>query len=123
MTSPQRSSRPPSSEEHAGVRVEVEVLSYLVEPFDRRVGERHVVHLDLPPGAVLRDLLERLAEENPRFAELAFHPGTVHVQDHVNILVNDRLFETLQGLDTPLATGDRVTFLPSFAGGAPPLAR
>jgi molybdopterin converting factor small subunit len=39
------------------------------------------------------------------------------VRRHVNVFVNSSHMRDLSGLDTPLASGDVVTFLPAVSGG------
>jgi molybdopterin converting factor small subunit len=42
---------------------------------------------------------------------------TGRVRRHVNLFVNTSHIRDLQGLDTPLATGDVLTILPAVSGG------
>lgn len=60
--------------------------------------------LDLPDGACLSDLVDRLLE---RYPELAGHQASWH------FAVN----QTHAEADTPLKTGDRVAIFPYIAGG------
>jgi len=40
------------------------------------------------------------------------------IKRFINVFVNEDEIRTLQGADTPLAAGDRVSIVPAMAGGA-----
>ena len=42
---------------------------------------------------------------------------TGRVRQHVNLFVNTANVRDLEGLDTPLSAGDRLTILPAVSGG------
>lgn len=64
----------------------------------------------------VRAVLELLEERQP-----ALHRSvcdeTGAVRRHVSLFVNQSHLRDLQGLDTPLASGDVVTILPAVSGG------
>lgn len=64
-------------------------------------------------GAALDDLFTRF----PAVREQVLTPeGTL--SRFVNVFVNDQDVRFLQGLETPVASGDTVVLLPAMAGGA-----
>jgi len=67
-------------------------------------------------AASVRAVLALLEQHHP-----ALHRGlcdeTGAVRRHVGLFVNLAHVRDLQGLDTPLAPGDAVTFLPAVSGG------
>jgi len=64
----------------------------------------------------VRAVLALLERQHP-----ALHRGvcdeTGALRRHVGLFVNSAHVRDLQGLDTPLAPGDTVTFLPAVSGG------
>lgn len=67
-------------------------------------------------AASVREALATLERTHP-----ALHAGicdeTGKVRRHVNVFVNAAHIRDRQGLDTPLAAGDQLSFLPSVSGG------
>jgi molybdopterin converting factor small subunit len=64
----------------------------------------------------VRSLLAALERGHPAFyRSVCDETGTV--RRHVNVFVNTSHMRDREGLDTPLASGDVVTFLPAVSGG------
>ena len=84
-------------------------------------GFRHILggdrEVDLAEGARIEDLLQDLcaAEGGQGLRPLLFDAGGL--KGDVNILVNGRNVESLQGLQTELAEGDDVALFPAAIGG------
>jgi molybdopterin synthase sulfur carrier subunit len=69
-----------------------------------------------PPGT-LAQLFEALGREYPGLRErLCEEDGSL--RRFVNVFVNEEDVRLLQGLDTEVHAGDRVSILPAVAGGA-----
>ena len=69
------------------------------------------------PATNLAGLIEALEARFPGMkAEIVDAGGNVH--RFVNVYVNDRAIEDLQGLQTPLEEEDEVAVIPAMAGGA-----
>lgn len=100
-------------------RVNVEAMAWLAEVATGNRSPRAAWTWDLPEGATLRDLLQALHEREPELGRLVWNQAGGYVEDHATVLVNERVYEAAGGLDRPLADGDRVVLLPSFAGGSP----
>ena len=43
--------------------------------------------------------------------------GRGRVLSHINIFLNDRDIQALQGIETPIQKGDQVVIIPAIAGG------
>lgn len=67
------------------------------------------LELDLPEGAVLADVVDRLADGSPRAATLKEWLGSGHLQ-----LARNR---SHAAPETPLAEGDEVALFPPVSGG------
>ena len=66
----------------------------------------------------LKTLLENLADQiGPKFHENIFDPSTQNLNDNVTILVNGRHYTALDGLETPLKSGDEISIFPPLGGG------
>ena len=64
----------------------------------------------------VRALLEQLEREQPTlYRNLCDETGKV--RRHLNVFVNTENVRDLHGVDTTLAAGDVVTFLPAVSGG------
>lgn len=67
-------------------------------------------------AGTVRAALERLERDQPRlYRNLCDETGKV--RRHLNVFVNTENVRDLDGIDTTLAAGDVVTFLPAVSGG------
>ena len=72
--------------------------------------------VEVQPGTIA-DLIDQLDSRFPGFKEqLIAGDGQLH--RFVNVYVNDEDARYLEKLDTKVTEGDRVSLLPSVAGGA-----
>lgn len=72
--------------------------------------------VELEPGTIA-DLIDQLDSRYPGFKEqLLAGDGQLH--RFVNVYVNDEDARYLEKLDTKVGEGDKVSLLPSVAGGA-----
>jgi len=76
-------------------------------------GEKEVTAAGDDVGAVLR----ALAEQHPQTETQLFGPDG-SLNRYVNVYLNDEDVRVLDGLDTPVGTGDVLVILPAMAGGA-----
>ena len=97
--------------------VTVEVLSWLARPFHAD-GRDGTASWQEPVAAseTLGRLLERLVNEKPAFRDI-YDPESRRVAEHVELVVNGRIYELVGGLTYRLHDGDRVTLFPGYAGG------
>jgi molybdopterin synthase sulfur carrier subunit len=76
-------------------------------------GERMVA----VAGQTIREVIGDLDRRHPGFAERVLDGQTGAVRAFLNVYANDEDVRYLQGLDTPVAEHDIITFLPAVAGG------
>ena len=70
----------------------------------------------LVSARTVRAALEQLERDEPRlYSNLCDETGKV--RRHLNVFVNTENARDLDGVDTTLADGDVVTFLPAVSGG------
>lgn len=82
--------------------------------FRKFTGNESTVELE--PGTIA-DLIDQLDSRYPGFKDqLLADDGQLH--RFVNVYVNDEDARYLEKLDTKVGEGDRVSLLPSVAGGA-----
>jgi sulfur-carrier protein len=92
------------------VAVEVKIPTV----FRKFTGNEATVEVE--PGTIA-DLIDQLDSRYPGFKEqLIASDGNLH--RFVNVYVNDEDARYLEKLDTKVTEGDRVSLLPSVAGGA-----
>ena len=76
-----------------------------------------VIEEPIEEGESLRRLLNRLAERVPQLRETIFDPLTQSISSEMALVINDRVENPFQGLETLLKDGDRILFFPYLAGG------
>jgi molybdopterin converting factor small subunit len=85
-------------------------------PSPLRTYSEGAAELSTSAGSV-RGALAWLAQRYPSlYRNVCDETGAV--RRHINVFVNDAHMRDRQGLDTPLASGDVVTILPSVSGGS-----
>ena len=92
------------------MRCYMKVKAVFIQEFYRKVG-KFEVEVDLPEGATVRDLIDYLdANLIEGFKSEILEDGQVKYP--VEIAVNGRRIDFLEGLDTRLKEGDKVLFSP-----------
>lgn len=81
--------------------------------FREAIGDRSVDR-EFPDGTTVGDVLHALDEEHQEF-EVFDETGAL--REYLSILVNGRDITHLDGLDTPLEDGDKLSLFPPVAGG------
>ena len=74
------------------------------------------MEVDLPQGATVFELLKKLASRSSDLQDQIFDDSG-RIRDDVNVMVNGRHFESLEGSETVLAAGDEVALFPAVVGG------
>ena len=69
------------------------------------------------PGDTVDALLRNLEAGYPGIGERLLDADG-KIKRFINVFVNEDEIRTLQGAETPLAAGDRVSIVPAMAGGA-----
>ncbi len=67
-------------------------------------------------GENVGDVLRSLADQHPATQKQIFADGG-ELNRYVNVYLNDEDVRVLDGLDTPVGTGDVLVILPAMAGG------
>jgi molybdopterin converting factor small subunit len=98
------------------VTVTVRVWSWLSATFGLETTGSRTLEIQVPEGATILDLLKQLGEQYPRFGSVMFEADG-EPSDQVSVVLNDRLPELGEGLETRLRAGDRVTLVQAYAGG------
>jgi molybdopterin synthase sulfur carrier subunit len=74
------------------------------------------LEVDLNEGSTVADLLAALLHHSVDLEEMIFDPSG-KIKEEVNILVNGRHVESLEGTFTVLKEGDEVALFPAVVGG------
>ena len=99
------------------VRVRLEVLPGLSEAFGGKESGPIIFDKETGDGATVGDVIRQLAAEHQTFGDIILDTKTDKPSGHVAIVLNDRLLEVLEGLDTNVKDGDIIKLLPVIAGG------
>ncbi len=99
------------------MRVTIEALPWLGEAFGGLRSARHTFEVEVEADATLATLLNKLAREYPSFRRVVYDSDTGDFSERVLVALNDHLPELLEGYDTPLKAGDRITLMQAYAGG------
>ncbi len=98
-------------------KVRLEIWPWLSRHEEPTGFRRIILEEEVGEGETVRDFLSRMAEAHRVFREVIFNPQSKELSRQVTVIYNDRLLELAAGLDTALQDGDRLSFLPAFAGG------
>lgn len=81
----------------------------------REIAGRKTVLL---PANTVKELLSKIKNEYEYLGKEIFsNPAKEELNDFVNIMVNGRRIETVEGTETELEEGDTVAIFPPVAGG------
>ena len=85
----------------------------------RNACRTEIFDIDLREDAKVRELAVKLVEEanSKEFQSLFLDPELNDPRPNAVILISGREISTIQGLDSPLRSGDEVTILPVAHGG------
>ncbi len=97
--------------------ITVEFIPWLSNQIQPGKAGRLVTRQEIGDHETIRQLLERMAQADPRLAENVFDLKARDLHEHVAAVLNDRMIELAGGLDQPLSEGDTLTLLPTFQGG------
>jgi molybdopterin synthase sulfur carrier subunit len=86
---------------------------YIPTPLRRLTGGQTKVQVEARDMA---SLIQSLDDEYPGFAERILDADG-NAKRFIQIFRNDDEIRTLQGLETPVSEGDRVSIVPAMAGG------
>ena len=86
---------------------------YIPTPLRRLTGGQSKVQVQADDIA---NLIRALENNYPGFAERVLD-GQGQVKRFIQIFRNDDEIRTLQGVETPVAEGDRISIVPAMAGG------
>ena len=96
------------------MKVTIEYLGYIKQT----LGLTHAENLEIKTNASVRDLLILLAEKHGEpFKKAVYQPEDKEPQPHHILAINGLMVNLLNGLDTKLKKGDRVTIMPVVTGG------
>lgn len=95
----------------------VEYIPWLSQQMEPGRSGKLLQKTPIEANETVRQLLARLARNDPRIARNIFDLQTGELREHVAAVLNDRMIELLAGLDEPLKAGDTLTLLPTFQGG------
>jgi molybdopterin synthase sulfur carrier subunit len=74
------------------------------------------------PGGTVDQVVNSLEAAYPGIGERLLD-GDGSIKRFINVFVNEDEIRTLQGAETPVAPGDKVSIVPAMAGGASGKAR
>jgi molybdopterin synthase sulfur carrier subunit len=95
----------------------IKIKVYTILTIKKILGKREF-EVSLPEGSTVKDLLSWMIKQwGESLASHLFQPGTYQPLPYIRFMVNGRLIEFLNGLETILKDGDEFLILPVVAGG------
>jgi molybdopterin converting factor small subunit len=98
-------------------KVRLELWPWLSRHEEHTGFRRITLEEEVGEGEAVKDFLGRMWERHRAFREVIFDRRTQELSRQVTVIYNDMLLELAGGLDTVLHDGDKLSFLPAFAGG------
>ncbi len=68
-------------------------------------------------GTTIDALLKDLVANYPGFRETVFNPDTGHLNEQINVVLNDRLLSFQEVMQNRLTDGDNIVLIPIYTGG------
>ena len=102
------------ADEASILEVTVDYLGHIKRILEVKFPEQ----IELSKGDSIRDLLIKLAEKHGQaFKNAIYEPGSSDLKSNVILTVNGLLLNQLNGIETKIKDGDRLTFMPIVSGG------
>jgi molybdopterin converting factor small subunit len=101
----------------ASLRVKVEVLSWVARELGGQREDKAVWDEQIAEGETLGELMDRLADRFPSFGKF-YDPADRRLEEHVELVLNGRLYDLVGGFEARLEPGDTVLIFPGFSGGS-----
>jgi len=98
-------------------RVRLELPSWVAAMLDAKVPGWLTLGKEIGEDATIDDLLSSLVVTYPGFRQAVFNPDTGHLNDQINVVLNDRLLTFQEVTQTKLRDGDTIVLVPIYFGG------
>ena len=98
-------------------KVQIQILPGLSSQFTPEQRGRLVFEERMEENSTLKDLLNELAAAFEACGEVLFDLQAQQIYPNVRVVINGRLLIPLEEMDLRLRDGDRIVFLPAYAGG------
>lgn len=99
------------------IRFRLEVLSGLNDGLGRKGAGPTVFEKEAEDGITVDGVIRKLAAEHQAFGEAILDLESNKISEQVAVVLNNRLLEAFEGLNTRMKDGDVLMFLPVIAGG------
>lgn len=94
------------------IRVELKIFF----SFGNKLNNKNKITVEVPDSATVGKVLEKASEKFPDFeGEVFEEPGKI--KRFIQLRLNQRSINQLDGLQTPLKEGDMIQILPKLGGG------
>lgn len=84
--------------------------------FRNRLDNKNKITVEVPDNATVEKVLEKVSEKFPDFEGEVFE-GPGKIRRFIQLRLNQRSVNQLNGLQTPLEEGDKIQILPKLGGG------
>jgi molybdopterin converting factor small subunit len=100
------------------IKVKLEILSWLSETLDiEETCSGFYLELAVKESSTVKDLLQQIATQHPRFKQLVFDTNHRRLDEKVSLFYNNSPLELGKGLETLLHEGDSLVLVPLIQGG------
>ncbi len=98
-------------------RVRLKLPSWIATMLDEKASDWLTLEKEIEEDATISDLLTSLVATYPGFRQAVFNPDTGHLNDQINVVLNDKLLTFQEVTQTKLRDGDTIVLVPIYYGG------
>ncbi len=98
-------------------RVRLKLPSWVAAMLDAKAPGWLTLEKEIEEDATISDLLTSLVATCPGFRQAVFNPDTGHLNDQINVVLNDKLLTFQEMTQTKLRDGDTIVLVPIYYGG------
>ena len=98
-------------------RIRLKLPSWVAVMLDAKASGWLTLEKEIEEDTTISDLLSDLVVTYPGFRQAVFNPDTGHLNDQINVVLNDKLLNFREVTEKKLIDDDTIVLLPIYYGG------